>query len=122
GHGMSFFTAAAWQHYLPAYLTHVLRSCRFSSTYFRPIRTPELKEYKQKRTRLLTFDQYAELKEYRRKRVELLTIDQCEVVVEYLSLCLSSHSRCSITASSDKLALDNWERILSRKKSVYKAG
>jgi len=96
-HAMSFFTASAWQYYLPAYLTHELRSSRFLSLYFGPADYPDLSQYE-------------------RARTEILSVDQCAVIVDYLSLCVTSHLKDAISKIEDKRALDRWEQILAKKK------
>src|SRR5262245_41068052 len=63
--GMSFFSAAAWQYYVPAYLIQSIKLRRFSSLYFQAGTD----------TRLADFWQ---------ERVNRLTPGQCRVIVAYL--------------------------------------
>jgi hypothetical protein len=99
-HGMSFFTAAGWQYYLPAYLILGIRRRVFrGSLYFLPHSDPKLINNQQ-------------------ERVSLLSADQCEVVVAYLSLALENNDRGDFVAEQNEEALRYWEENL--RKAIYR--
>lgn len=63
-HAMSFYSAAGWQYYLPAYLIQTIKRGTPSSLYFRPDDDPELTEYHGRRVNRLTAEQRRAVLDY----------------------------------------------------------
>ena len=89
-HAMSFFSAAGWQYYLPAYLIQRVRHRAFSSSDFAPDNDPQLVEYWN-------------------RRIERLTVAQCGCVVAYLLIVRQENHGNSYEMESDKEAVEYWK-------------
>jgi endo-alpha-1,4-polygalactosaminidase (GH114 family) len=94
-HAMSFFSGAAWQYYLPAYLIQSIKLGRFSSLYFRESTKPELSNFQ-------------------KERIKRLTADQCKVVVAYLLVVQHEDCSCEYDKERNKEAVDFWKQNYRR--------
>jgi hypothetical protein len=94
-HGMSFFSDAGWQYYLPAFLIQSIRQREFSFLYFSPNKDPRLVKYW-------------------KARINRLTVDQCWVIVEYLRIVVEEDSK----SERNKEALQHWQENLERIASI----
>jgi Family of unknown function (DUF6714) len=93
--GMSFFSAAAWQYYLPAYLIQSIKLRRFSSLCFQASTKTSLAELQQ-------------------ERANRLTPDQCRVVVAYLLIVQQLDCLCRYCTERNREAVDYWKNIYRR--------
>ncbi len=88
-HAMSFFTAAGWHHYLPAYLIQSINLRRFSSMYFGPRFNARWNE-----------------------RISRLTPRQCKTVIAYLLIVLKEDVQSQYCVDRNVEAIRHWKGIL----------
>jgi hypothetical protein len=87
-HAMSFFTAAGWHHYLPAYLIQSINLRRFSSLYFRPSFNAGWNE-----------------------RIKRLSPEQCKMVIAYLLIVLKEDAESQYSVDRNAEVVRYWKGI-----------